>query len=162
MGPRPTNGENNMWVQAIVDPKLYPKQPGGIIRLWGHKFEIQIDHTLCMDMHSDFVATEVRSGRVTKMTSPPPGKDKEIAKKIIIKQDPPVGFTMDVGNYYGAGDLDTLFERITKMKNKEIVGFAVERFPDKEKLKANMKSKDMVDKIRSYVDSAIIAYNEED
>lgn len=57
-----------MWVKAIVDPGLYIKVPGNIISVWGHKFEIQIDGSLCLDMHEDFVANEVRAKRVMKMS----------------------------------------------------------------------------------------------
>jgi hypothetical protein len=109
-------------------------------------------------MNEDFIASEIKAGRIKKMTSPPPGKDKKIIKKItVIKQDLPVGFTMDIGNYYGAGDLNTLIERVEKMKNKEIIVFASERFPKKKKLRVNMESEDMIDKIRSYIDSALVA-----
>jgi hypothetical protein len=155
--PNQQTGENIMWVQAIVDPKLYAKITGSIITIWGHRFEVQQDGSLCLDMNTDFIASEMKAGRIKRMASPPPGKDKKIFEKIVIKQDPPVGFTMNIGNYYGAGDLNTLIERVEKMKNKEIVVFASERFPTKKKLRINMKSEDMIDKVRSYIDSALVA-----
>ena len=142
-----------MWVKAKVDPKLYLHIPGTIIRVWGHDFEIQTDGSLCTDMHEDFVATEIKAGRIKKI-SPPPGKGKPEIK--VTKLEPATGFTMDIGNYYGAGDLDTLFERVTKMKRGEIVQFSKERFPKEKRLKGNIAKEDLIDQIRTYIDSALM------
>ena len=159
MSPHPTNGEENLWVKAIVNPKLYLKVPGQIIRIWGHDFVIQTDGSLCMNMHEDFVAAELKAGRIQKV-SPPPGKEPEkMEKKITIVKEPPPGFTMDIGNYYGAGDLNALIEKVSELKTPAIARFAAERFPDKDKLKG--KKDDMVDKIRSYIDSALLLKEEE-
>jgi len=149
-----------MWVKANVDPKLYLKIPGQIIRVWGHDFTIQKDGSLCIDMHEDFVATELKAGRIQKV-SPLPGTEPEkitIVKETKILKEPPPGFTMDIGNYYGAGDLNTLIEKVSELKAPAIIKFAAERFPDEAKLKG--KIPDMVDKIRSYVDSALLKEEE--
>ena len=146
-----------VWVKAQIDPRLYQKIPGGIIRVWGHDFEIQQDGTLCMEMHPDFIDAGVQIERFTIMNTPPPGKEKKMDEKIkIIKPDIPVGFTMDIGNYYGAGDLNKLIDKISAFKRKDLVEFAAQRFPDTPKIKANLKTKDILDKIRSLIDSATL------
>lgn len=153
-----------VWVKAIVDPKLYLKVPGGIIRLWGHDFIIQTDGSLCMQMSPDFVAAEVRAGRIKELSSPPPGKEPEqIAEKItIIQPKVPDGLTMDIGNYYGAGDLNKLLVTVKELTAKAIVKFSADRFPDKKKLTLSMGKDDMLDKIRSYIDSTLVSVTKDD
>ena len=146
-----------VWVKAHINPKLYIKVPGNIICLWGHDFEIQQDGTLCMEVHPDFVDAGVKAGRFSIMTAPPPGKEKSMEDKIkIIKPNIPVGFTMDVGNYYGAGDLNKLIDKISAFKRTDLVEFAAQRFTDTPKIKANLKKRDILDKIRSLIDSAML------
>ena len=156
-----------VWVRSTADPKLHTKVPGIIIRLYGHDFEVQVDGTLCMKMDPAFVKNEVKAGRIKVMKSPPAGKNEAIHKKITIIDmtepviTPPKGFTMDIGNYYGAGDLNKLIEKVTELKKKEkIVKFADERFAT-HNLKLSMKVEDIIDKIRSLVDSAYIQSKEE-
>lgn len=158
-----------VWVRATADPKLHTKVPGIIIRLYGHDFEVQVDGTLCMKMDPAFVKNEIKAGRVRVMKFPP-GKDEVAHKKItIIDTTGPFivdtiskEFTMDIGNYYGAGDLNQLIERITALKKKEkMIKFADERFTT-HSLKLSMKIEDVIDKIRSLVDSAYIQAKKED
>lgn len=142
-----------IWVKAIIDPKLYLKVPGQIIKVWGHDFEIQQDGSLCMEMDEDFVASETNAGRIKKMSSPPPGKDTMIHKKITVIDTTP--FTMDIGNYYGVGDLNKLIEKVTAMKKSKILEFADERFENHD-LKSSMTVEDLADQMRSLIDSAFI------
>lgn len=152
-----------VWVKAKVDPKLYIKVPGTIIRNWGHDFIVQVDGSLCMQMHPDFVAAEVKAGRIEVMEKAPPGHDKNVADKItIVKQDtPPPGYTLDIGNYYGAGDLNKLIDGISKFRKNQIISFIEERFPE-EQVDSALKKSDMVDKLRSLIDSALLQFEDED
>ena len=144
-----------VWVKAIIDPKLYSHVTGQTIRLWGHDFEIQQDGSLCMKMDPEFIASETKAGRIKIMDSPPPGKDKEIHKKVTVVDTISPSFTMDIGNYYGVGDLNKLIEKVTAMKRNKIFKFVDERF-ENHGLKKSMKTEDLVDKIRSLIDSAFI------
>ncbi len=142
-----------VWVKAIIDRKLYAHVTGQIIRLWGHDFEVQQDGSLCLEMNSGFVDSEVRAGRIKKLNAPPPGKSKTIHEDITIII--PDDFTLDIGNYYGAGDLNKLIEKITAMKKAEVIKFADNRFTN-HRLKRTMKAEDIIDKIRSLIDSAFL------
>lgn len=154
-----------VWVKAKVDPSLYLKIPGNIISIWGHNFEVQQDGSLCMEMHSDFIATAKKAGRITVLKDPPPGKGKpiDIQEAItIVRSEVPVGLTLNLGNYYGAGDLDKLFKKLSKFKRTDLVKFAAERFPESSKIKANLKTTDILDEIKSLIDSAILNELKED
>ena len=164
MSPQLTNGEEIMvWVKAKVNPKLYLKVPGLIIAIWGHDFEVQKDGSLCMQMHPDFVDTEVKANRIEIMKDPPFEKDNKAAERVtIIQPNIPVGFTLDIGNYYGVGDLNKLIDKVTKLKKTEIIAFAAERFPRRKKLDERKKKDDLIDKIRSFIDSELIKLKEAD
>jgi len=153
---------DKVWVRAAVNTKLHTKVPGVPIRLWGHDFEVQVDGTLCMQMDRAYVKNEVKAGRVRVMESPPVGKDKAMHKKITVIDTTGPKLTMNIGNYYGAGDLNTLIERVSAMRKKEsIINFADKRFED-HNLKLSMKLDDIIDKVRSLVDSAYIKFKEGD
>jgi len=153
---------DKVWVRATVDTKLHTKVPGIPIRLWGHDFEVQVDGTLCMQMDPAYVKHEVKAGHVRIMNSPPAGKDTAMHKKITVIDRTGPNLTLDIGTYYGAGDLNTLIERISAMRKKEsIINFADKRFEDHD-LKLSMKLNDLIDKIRSLVDSAYIQHKEGD
>jgi len=150
-----------VWVKAIIDQKLYLKVPGLIIPIWGHEFEVQKDGSLCMEMHPDFIPTEVAAKRIEIMKDPPFEKDSKAAEKVtIIQPNIPVGFTMDIGNYYGVGDLNKLIEKVTKLKKTEIIAFAAERFPRRKKLDERKKKDDIIDKIRGFIDSELMKLKE--
>lgn len=155
-----------VWVKAIIDPKLYMHVVGNVIRLWGHDFVVQQDGSLCMEMHPEFIDAEARAGRIRRLSTPPPGTDfKKLAEKVtIVTPDVPEDtvLTMDIGNYYGVGTLEDLLKKVKTMKNKAIAEFAKKRFPKEKKLAINMKKDDMVDKIRSFIDSKMIKVAEED
>jgi len=83
-------------------------------------------------------------------------------KKITVIDTTGPKLTMNIGNYYGAGDLNTLIERVSAMRKKEsIINFADKRFED-HNLKLSMKLDDIIDKVRSLVDSAYIKFKEGD
>jgi hypothetical protein len=156
--------KEKVWVKALVDPKLYIKVAGVQIILWGHVFETQADGTLCTEMNTDFVKSEVRAGRVRVLEKPPPGKSNEamISKIDVVdtnKEDR--DFALDISNYYGAGDLNTLILKISEdMTKEQMMVFADDRFKD-HSLKYNMTREVMIDKIRSLVDSAYMEYTEQ-
>lgn len=153
---------DKVWVRAAVDAKLHTKVPGIPIRLWGHDFEVQVDGSLCMQMDHAYIKHEVKAGHVRVMDSPPAGKDRAMHKKITVIDTTGPKFTMDIGNYYGAGDLNALIEKITEMRKKEsVIDFADKRFENHD-LKLSMKLNDIIDKIRSLVDSAYIQHKEGD
>lgn len=162
------------WVQAIVDQSLYPFIPGATIRLWGHDFKIYPNRKLCMRMHNDFIASETKAGHVTVMNSPPPGvvevetpkEDTKIEtkddvpeqKKVEIKIDLP-DFTMDIGSYFGHGNMTKLMDKIGKLTVPEIRSFAKERFQKTFPVRA---SKDeILDEVRTLTDRAVIRIIEE-
>jgi hypothetical protein len=152
-----------IWVRSTADPKLHTKVPGVVIRIYGHDFETQLDGTLCMRMNPAFVKDEVKAGRVRVMKMPPAGTEEEMTIVEIEKTEGPVfPFTLDVKTYYGAGDLNSLIEKITamKMEKKDLIMFANERFKN-HNLKMSMKTEDMIDNIRTLTDSAYIKKEED-
>lgn len=154
--------ESKTWVEAIIDPSIYPNLPGSIITLWGFRFKIYPGKKLCLDMPNDFVKTEVRAGHVRIMQQPPPGvvppkkaKPEPVQKKVEIDlQDESDGFTMDVGNYYGAGDLDALIKKLEDIGNiAKIKAFARKRFDVS--FPNTAKRDEILDHIRVLVDYEI-------
>jgi len=155
--------ESKTWVEAIIDPSIYPNLPGSVITLWGFKFKIYPGKHLCLEMPNDFVKTEVRAGHVRVMQQPPPGvvpKKKPVEVKPVHKeveidiQDESDGFTMDVGNYYGAGDLDKLIEKLQDLGNvAKIKAFARKRFDVS--FPNTAKRDEILDHIRVLVDYEI-------
>lgn len=148
--------EQRTWVEAKVDPMLYPNLPGSIIRLWGFDFKIYPGKKLCVKMDNDFVPHEVKAGHVREMTSPPPGvvekfvpEQKEV--HVQISKEP---FTMDFEDYYGSGSLDKLISKLERVTVPEIKSFAKKRFDVT--FPINAKKVDILDEIRTLTDLKII------
>jgi len=149
------------WVQAIVDPKLYPYMPGAIIRLWGHDFKIYTDKSLCMEMPNEFVSSEVKAGRVKVLNGLPPGiveVDLNVPehKKVRVELEKPQ-FTLDVSSYFGSGSLNQLINDLEKHTVEHIKEFAKDRF--EMEFPARTLKADMLDEIRTMTDLKIIELN---
>ena len=156
--------EDKTWVQAVIDPKLYPNMPGSVIRLWGFDFKIYTDKSLCLEMPNDFVKHEVKAGHVKVMDSLPPGiveVDMDIPdhKKVNVKIEDPQ-FTKSVKNYYGYGNMNAFIENISKLTVPKIKSFAKSRFDVT--FPINIKKEDLLDELRSLTDLAIISEEAEE
>jgi hypothetical protein len=92
--------------------------PGTVFNCYGHQWIIQANGDAIGMIHQDFHATEVPAGRYVVLEDE---KKPEDAYEL-------TDFTMDIGTYYGAGDMEKLQKKISKLRSDALMGFAVTRF----------------------------------
>jgi hypothetical protein len=95
--------------------------PGTVFTAYGHKFIIQANGDAVGSIHKDFVENEVKSGRLILL------KDNIKEKPVATQSDELSGFTMDIGTYFGAGDLEKLHKKVTILRKEAMQGFANSR-----------------------------------
>ena len=158
---------DKIWVKAVVDPSLYPFMPGAVIRLWGFDFTIYQDKSLCIEMETDYIRSQVKAGRVRIMDTPPPGilddidsdeDETPVQKKVSVKLPDPE-FTMDVKSYFGHGNMNNFIENLRKLSVPKIKSFSKERF--EKTFPINIKKDDLLDEIRTLTDIEFITSNKD-
>lgn len=116
--------EETIKVRPITDYTTSGLRAGDAVALWGHTFVMQKDGMLVCEMPINVARHELGAGRVMRYQA------SDFVNRAPVD---PVGsaldkFTMDIGTYYGAGDLDVLQKRIEKLKVTEIQEFTEKRF----------------------------------
>lgn len=80
---------------------------------------------------------------------------------IIASLDTLAGFTMDISTFYGCKDVNALFEKISKLKNKQlIIQFVSDRF--KVKIAPNTGRDDIVEQVRDLVDKSRVEWQQKE
>jgi len=112
---RPTVGHNTHGLRATTS-----------VMMWGHTFTVQPNGILVAELEEHIARLELLNGRVTRYHESDfeiykPEKEKEE------KTEPSFNFGIDIGNYYGVGDLETLRQKISAMDISNIQKFAEEK-----------------------------------
>jgi hypothetical protein len=83
------------------------------------------------------------------------------AETIVASLDTLAGFTMDIGTFYGCNDVNALFEKISVLKNKQlIIQFVADRF--KVKVAPNAGRDDIIEQVRDLVDKSRVEWQQKD
>ena len=127
--------------------------PGNPITIYGHLFTIQPNGEAHCDMHKDFVEAELKAGRIALV-------DTERSQPSYLSEHPEnnltpsfpklAGFTWDIGNYFGAGDLKKLIRKVEILNKNEMIEFA--RIKLSIELPPTMTNKDIVEEIKNTVE----------
>jgi hypothetical protein len=104
---------NTIKVRPVTDYSLAGLRAGDQVMLWGHTFEMQKDRCLVCDMDATSARIELKVGRCIRYQVEEP-EPKPVEKS---------GPIEELGNYYGAGDLETLRKKIEAMDVTQIQTF---------------------------------------
>ena len=116
--------------------KIIIARPGEILNCYGHKWIVQPDGTAIADIHVDFHAVEVKSGRYMILEDEPETESEPENKsyKSLLS-----GLTMDIKTYYGCKNIGSLRIKLGYLKKDIINDFA--------KLRLNITLPDSMSKI---------------
>ena len=111
--------------RVILNQKAPHLPSGYIVNVYGHSFIVQKDGTLAATLEEEFIKSELKAGRYIlaqgKHATNKEASNKPIATHLMDQ------FTYEIGNYYGAGSLKKLQEKIGVMRKAEINLFAETR-----------------------------------
>lgn len=119
-------------------------RPGEIVIAFGHKFEIQPNGDAVCDMHKDFIPTEVKARRV-EVIEPGNARPNEIIPELS-------GFTMDVADYFGKGNIDRLMNELARLRKDLLQEFVLSRFSIE--IPSNIANHDILKQIRNLCERA--------
>ena len=114
--------------------KIIIARPGEILNCYGHKWIVQPDGTAIADIHVDFHAVEVKSGRYMVLEDEPESEPENKSYKSLLS-----GLTMDIKTYYGCKNIGSLRIKLGYLKKDIINDFA--------KLRLNITLPDSMSKI---------------
>jgi len=134
-----------MPIVKLLDTHIFGA-PNSRFSAFGHVFTIQPNGEAHCDMHEDFIKTEVGAGRVELIAQ---NKKEKIKDSTELET-----FTFDIGNYYGAGDLDKLMKKLGVLRKSLLTEFADTRL--KIELPDSMSAKDMRAEISDTVNHRIV------
>lgn len=121
-------GEKMPKVRVKLINSLVVGQPGEKFSAFGHEFEIQPDGSAVANVHSDFVDTEVKAGRYVVVDDPRQSDPDGLAiEQYEDEKSEADKFGYDLGNYFGAGDLGKLREKMAALKKNDLQKFAETR-----------------------------------
>jgi hypothetical protein len=124
--------------------------PGNPIVIYGHTFVIQPNGEAHCDMHEDFVEAELQAGRIAKVDGSQPTYLSNKPEENMVPTFPKLaGFTWDIGNYFGAGDLKKLIRKVEILNKSEMIEFA--RIKLSIELPQTMTNKDIVEEIKNTI-----------
>ena len=106
---------------------LYPKKvkykPGTILPLWGHKFVVHKNGDAIAQIYKSTAEAGAAAGRylIVSDKNDQASQPEQEAKSYF-------EFGMDIKNYYGAGDLDKLAEKLKTLETNNLIDFASKHF----------------------------------
>ena len=111
----------SLFKKCKLNSKYVVGAPGTPFTAYGHQFIIQQNGDAVASIHKDFIENEVKAGRIIVL------EENIKEKQTAAQSDELSGFTMDIGTYFGAGDLEKLHKKVTILRKEAMQGFANSR-----------------------------------
>jgi hypothetical protein len=130
--------------------KVAPLPPGTSLTVYGHKWIMEKDGNAYGDIHVDFHAVEIKSGRYVVVKDKPVSPDEIVLKPEPLQKDQLEHFSHDIGTYFAMGDLSKFSNAIRSLRNEMLREFSETRLDFI--LSEKMSKSDMITQIIKVVE----------